>query len=121
MREVVLEGNYLKLQRGQFGDVVDVWDFNSGVGQHGEGIYAFMYGDRAMIDYYTKNGENLYTFQILMSYVADLSDKVREFWDIKTFMYNNPQYKAFIFKHQGVGIPTSKEVVIIDPDIIELL
>lgn len=114
-------GEYLKLQRGQIGDVDEPWDFNYGTGQHGEGVYAFRYGDKPMINYYTSRGENLHTFQIPKKYVVDLSNKKYDFWEAKTFIYNNPQYKAFIFKHNGHGIPSSKEVLITDPNIIEII
>lgn len=108
----------IKLQRAQKGDVDDKWDFNSGTGQHGDGIYAFAFGDKPMVEYYTKNGENLYTFEIPRKYVYDLSNKNIDFWEAKTFIYNNPQFKAFIFKHSGPGIPSSKEYLITDPEII---
>ena len=115
------DGGYIKLQRGQFGDVDDVWDFNVVNGQHGEGIYAFKYGDKPMIDYYTKEGETLHTFQIPKKYFVDLSNKNWDFWDAKEYMYNNPQYKAFMFRHSGSGVPTSKEILITDPNIIQIL
>jgi len=105
----------------QTGDVEVVWDFNSGGGQHGNGIYAFMYGDKAMTDYYCKNGESLHTFKVPREYVVNLSQKNWDLWDAKAYIYNNPQYKVFIFKHQGAGIPTSKEVLITDPSIIQLI
>jgi hypothetical protein len=111
----------LKLQRGQKGEVEDGWDFNFVNGQHGEGIYSFYYGDKPMIDYYTKNGENLHTFSIPKVYVKDLSHKKWDYWDVKKFIWNNPEYKAFVFKHSGPGIPTSKEVLITDPKIITIL
>jgi len=111
----------LKLQRGQIGEVEDGWDFNVVNGQHGEGIYSFYYGDKSMIDYYTKNGENLHTFSIPKVYVKDLSHKNWDYWDVKKFIWNNPEYKAFIFKHSGPGISTSKEVLITDPKIITIL
>jgi len=110
--------DYLKLQRGQVGVVDDPWSFNFGNGQHGEGVYAFLYGDKPMKDYYTKRGENLYTFKIPKKYVVDLSNKHWDFWEAKSYIYNNPQYKAFIFKHVGIGIPSSREVLITDPNII---
>ena len=109
---------YLKLQRCQQGKVEDGWDFRSFRGQHGEGVYAFFYGDQDMIDYYTKNEEEVHTFQIPMKYVIDLSYKNWDFWDAKAFIYKNSQYKAFIFRHSGDGIPTSKEVLITDQNII---
>lgn len=111
---------YLNLQRCQKGDVNDVWDFRIVNGQNGEGIYCFLAGDNAMKDYYCKNGENLHSFKVDTKYVADLSKKNLDYWGVKAFIYNNPQYKAFIFTHQGHGIPSSKEVLITDPEIIIL-
>lgn len=115
------DGGYLKLQRGQIGEVEEPWDFNYGTGQHGEGVYAFMYGDKPMIDYYTSRGETLHTFKIPKKYFVDLSNKNWDFWDAKAYIYNNPQYKAFMFRHVGQGIPSSKEVLITDPSIIEII
>lgn len=112
---------YIKLQRAQFGNVANVWDFNIVNGQHGQGIYAFKYGIKPMIDYYTKNGENLYTFRIPKKYLIDLSNKNWDYWELKAFIYSNPQYKAFMLKHRGHGLPTSQEILITDPDIIELI
>lgn len=109
----------LKLQRSQKREVNDEWDFNFGTGQYGEGVYAFFHGDKSMIDYYTKNGESLYSFEIPKKYVFDLSNKKLDFWEAKTFMFKNPQYKAFIFNHSGHGIPSSKQVLITDPSIIQ--
>ena len=80
-----VNGGYIKLQRGQFGNVEDSWDFNVVNGQHGEGIYAFKYGDKPMIDYYTKEGETLHTFQIPKKFFVDLSNKNWDFYGwIKT-------------------------------------
>lgn len=115
------KNEYLKLQRGQTGDVNEPWDFNYVNGQHGDGIYAFMYGDKPMIDYYTSKGEKLHTFKIPIKFVVNLSNKSWNYWDAKTYIYNNPQYKAFIFKHVGHGVPSSKEVLITDPNIIEII
>ena len=112
---------YIKLQRCQHGVVSDEWDFNISNGQHGTGVYAFKYGDEKMADYYSKNGETIYTFQIPKKYFIDISNKNWDFWDAKKFIHNNPQYKAFMFKHAGVGVPTSKEILITDSKIIELL
>ena len=117
------DSGYLKLQRGQKGEVNDCWDLRTFNGQHGEGVYAFLYGDKAMADYYTSNGETVHTFQIPKKYVKDLSttNYKWDYWTAKKYMYDNPQYKAFIFKHVGHDIPTSKEVLIIDQSIIEIL
>jgi len=120
----LFDSQYLNLQRCQAGEINDVWDFRIVNGQHGEGIYAFLAGDKAMENYYCNNGENLHSFKIEKKYVADWSKiphtNKLDYWDIKKFIYDNPQYKAFIFKHEGHGIPTSKEVLITDPNIIIL-
>lgn len=113
------EDGYIKLQRAQFGDVSDWWEFNVVNGQHGEGVYAFRYGDRPMIKYYTKNGENLHTFKIPKKHLFDASNKNFDYWQAKSLIYNNPEYKAFVFKHNGINIPSSKEILITDPSIIE--
>lgn len=115
------KSEYLKLQRCQKGEVTSNFDFNDGVGQNGSGVYAFMYGDEEMRKYYSNQGEKVYNFRIPKKYVVNMSRKKWDFWDIKAFIFNNPQYKAFIFKHEGHGIPTSKEVLITDISIIELL
>ena len=115
------DGGYLKLQRCQKGNVDDCLDLRTFNGQHGKGVYAFLYGDKAMIDYYTSNGETVHTFKIPSKYVKDLSKTNYDYLDAKKYIYNNPQYKAFIFKHIGHGIPTSKEVLITDPSIIEII
>ena len=112
------EGGYLNLQRGQVGEVHDGWDFHFGTGQHGEGIYAFLAGDKPMVDYYSSKGEMIHNFKIPKKYVKDLSNKNWDFWEAKAFIYNNPQYKVFIFRHVGSGIPSSKEVLVTDPSII---
>lgn len=111
---------YLTLQRAQFNKVDDIWDFNISNGQHGKGIYAFLYGDKKMIDYYTKNGETLYTFLVPSKYVINISNKKYDYWMAAEFIYNNSQYKVFIFEHSGYNIPTSKEYLITDPEIIKL-
>jgi hypothetical protein len=115
-----ISSNYLYLQRCQAGEVNDVWDFRIVNGQNGEGIYAFFAGDKPMKDYYCSKGENLHSFKIEKKHVKDLSNLNLDYWDVKNFIYNNPQYKAFVFKHAGHGIPSSKEVLITDPQIIIL-
>lgn len=111
---------YVNLQRCQIGDVNDIWDFNIVNGQHGEGIYAYKAGDSAMKSYYSKNGENAHSFKVLKKYVLDISDKNYDYWEAKKIIHDNPEYKVFIFRHKGVGIPTSKEYLIADPNVIIL-
>jgi hypothetical protein len=120
IRYKILEEEYIKLQRGQKGEVDSPWDFTIVSGQHGEGVYAFLFGDKAMQAYYTKQGETLHTFKIPTKYIMDLSKQNLDLWKAKEIIYKNPEYKAFIFKHAGPGIPTSKEVLITDPKIIIL-
>lgn len=115
-----ISSDFVQLQRCQAGDVNDVWDFNIVNGQNGEGIYAFLTGDNAMKDYYCKNGEKLHSFKILKKHIKDLSKLNLDYWGVKKYMYDHPEYKAFIFRHTGHGIPSSKEVLITDPEIIIL-
>lgn len=110
----------MKLQRCQLGEVKHPSEFNFGTGQNGDGIYCFKAGNKPMKEYYSKNGETLHTFSIDDKYVKDLSKEKLDFWEAKAFIYNNPQYKAFIFSHKGYGIPTSKEILITDYTIIKL-
>lgn len=110
----------MKLQRAQHGNIESPHDFNVVNGQHGYGVYAFKHGNQSMKQYYTKSGENLFSFEIPDTLVVDLSKKKMDFWEAKAYVYNNPQYKAFIFQHKGYGIPTAKEILITDPSIIQL-
>lgn len=111
----------MKLQRCQAKEVNSVYDFNVASGQHGKGIYFFKAGNKPMAEYYSTNGENLYTVEIDNAYIKDLSNKNWDYWDAKAFIYNNPQYKGFIFRHKGHNIPTSKEILIIDEQYLNLL
>ena len=115
------DSEYIKLQRCQMDTVIDKYDFNSGSGQNGNGVYAFRYGDAPMKRYYSSRGEHTYTFKIKKEYVYDLSTSKLDYWKIQEFIYNNPKYKCFIFKHKGLGIPSSKEYLITDPEIIEMM
>jgi len=113
-----MSSGFIKLQRCQSGEVNDVWDFNVVNGQNGEGIYAFLDGDDKMRNYYCKNGESLHSFKIEKKYLKNLSNLNLDYWDVKKYIYNNPQFKAFMFRHSGHGIPSSFEVLITDPEII---
>lgn len=106
------------LQRCQKGDVKTAYDFRIVCGQYGEGIYAMKSGDRAMQKYYTQNGENTYKFEIHDSRIFDLSRRKLDYWGVREFIYNHPFYKAFILKHKGINIPTSKQILITDPSVI---
>lgn len=102
----------MKLQRGQHGEVNSVYDFNTSSGQHGDGVYFFPVNNAAMRSYYTKNGENLHTAEIHDSLVLDCSKKKVDYWEARKIMFDNPDKKAFIFQHKGIGIPTGKEIVV---------
>jgi hypothetical protein len=108
------------LQRCQEGLVNSCFDFRIADGQNGKGVYSFFYNDLPMIKYYSKNNETVHTFKIDKKYIKDLSKKNMDYWEIQAFIYNNPQYKAFIFKHKGFNIPTSKEILITDSNIVNL-
>jgi hypothetical protein len=111
----------MNLQRGQHGKVVDCWDLKYCNGQHSEGVYTFFKGDVPMSDYYTKNKELLHNLEIPDNLVKDLSYKKWDYWEAKEFIYKNNQYKAFVFRHSGFGIPTSKEILITDQSIITVI
>lgn len=119
--EAFLVESDLFLERGQHNEVEDVWDLNISNGQYGKGIYAYKSGDSKMRKYYTKNNEKIIKFSVPSEFVMDLSDKKLDYWEAKTIIYNNPDYKVFIFSHRGPGIPTSKEYLITDPNIITIL
>lgn len=108
----------MKVQRGQHGNVEECWDLNISDGQHGKGIYTFPFNDVEMQKYYTKQGAQLYTFEIPSNLVYDMSHLKLDYWDARKIIANNPNYKAFIFNHSGFGIPSSKEILITDPEII---
>jgi hypothetical protein len=107
------------LQRCQKGIVKNCRDFRTFHGQYGNGVYAMKRGDRPMERYYTSNGESVYYFEIKNKYIVNLTRKHLDYWGVQEFIYNNPQYKAFILKHKGIGIPTSQQILITDPTIIE--
>ena len=108
----------MKLQRCQHKEANSIFDLNIANGQHGKGVYCFAFGNKPMREFYSKNGENTYTFEIDDNLVKDLSHLNLDYWKAKTIIYNSPQFKAFVFKHKGVGIPTSKEILIVDSSII---
>lgn len=111
----------MKLQRCQHNIVNNIYDLNFSNGQHGYGVYCFIYGDNKMKEYYSKNGEKTYSFEIPDSLILDLSKKSLDYWEAKEIIYNNSEYKAFIFTHKGFGVPTSKEILITDVEIISNL
>lgn len=109
------------IQRCQFKKVESVYDFNICSGQNGRGVYFFVSGDKEMKKYYSKNGENVYQAKIDNKYIKDLSKQKLDYWKIQEIIYNNQEFKAFIFKHKGYNIPTSKEILITDVNILNLL
>ena len=109
------------LQRCQFKKVDSIYDFNICLGHHGKGVYFFVFGDKKMKKYYSKNVENVYQVQIDNKYIKDLSKQKLDYWKIQEIIYNNQEFKAFIFKHKGHNIPTSKEILITDINILKLL
>jgi hypothetical protein len=108
----------MKLQRCQQGIVESPFNFRSFNGQYGDGIYAMKFADRPMQKYYTQNGENTFSFDIPDHLIINVTRKKFDYWTAKEFIFNNPQFKAFIFKHKGINIPTSKQILITDASII---
>jgi hypothetical protein len=110
----------MKLQRCQRGEVLDPFDFRiDSNGACGPGLYAMLFGDRPMQRYYSKLGELTYSFEVPDKYIKHLKG-ISTYWVIRETIerYREGGYKVFICKHKGIGIPTSKQVVIIDPSII---
>lgn len=106
---------YLKLQVLQKDKVKDPWQLYNLYGKEfNDCIYAFLPNDEKMIEYYPSN--ILHNIQIPYELVVDISDKCFDFNDMKKFILNNLEYKAFIFNGE-----ISREVIIIDPNIIEIL
>jgi hypothetical protein len=102
------------LERQQKGKVDDVFDLRSFNGQVGEGVYFHLYGNKAMRKYYQQNGEESCIVEIDDKYVLDLSSKRHDYWNAKWYIANNPNKCAFIFQHKGIGIPTSKQILVTD-------
>lgn len=109
------------VERQQKGDVSSVWDFREVNGQHGQGVYFHIVGHSEMIEYYSRNGEQSYKAEIHNELIKDCSKLNLDYWGAKEVIYNNPTKAAFIFKHKGVGIPTSKEILITDLSKLKLL
>lgn len=113
----------MKLQRCQHGEATDGFDFRiDNKGACGPGIYAMKYGDNPMRKYYSARGEHTYTFEIDDKYIKKIGGKsVTTYWAIREAIYREQQngFKAFICKHKGINIPTSKQIVITDASIIE--
>lgn len=112
----------MKLQRCQHGEVIDKYDFRQDdSGACGPGVYAMKYGDNPMRKYYSARGENTYSFEVEDKYVKKIGGKgVTTYWAIREAIYRAQEqgFKVFICKHKGINIPTSKQIVITDPEVI---
>ena len=109
------------LERQQKGVINDVWDLRPFNGQYGEGVYFHPFGDKAMRKYYQQNGETSHVFEIDDKYVMSLTRKKLDYWGAKWYIANNPDKCAFIFKHKGIGIPTSTQILITDVTKLKLI
>lgn len=112
----------MKLQRCQHGEVNDKWDFRIDTGGAcGKGIYAMKFGDNPMRKYYSAQGENTFSFDVPDELVKKIGGKgVTTYWAIREAIYREHEkgFRVFICKHKGINIPTSKQYVITDADII---
>ena len=111
----------MKLQRCQHGEVESPYDFRDCNGACGPGIYAMKYGDGPMRKYYSAQGENTFSFEVPDHLVKKIGGKgVTTYWAIRERIFSEQQngFKAFICKHKGINIPTSKQILITDPAII---
>jgi hypothetical protein len=112
----------MKLQRCQFEDATDGFDFRIDTsGACGPGVYAMKYGDSPMRKYYSKRGEKTFSFDVPDNLVKKIGGRgVTTYWAIREsiFMWQEKGFKVFICKHKGINIPTSKQFVITDQSII---
>ncbi len=128
------------LERGQLGEVNDYWDFNSGMGQAGNGIY-FYIPNPQMRKYYSKENENIYRVKLkdeaniidltkekeqLIDFInkdkkiANTSNYQTFAWDIMAYMNKiHPDAHGYIIQHKGIGIPTGKQVILTKPEVIK--
>lgn len=113
----------MKFWRAQKQPAKDGTDFNwFNNGAVGDGIYAMPAGANNMRKYYTQNGEKIYEFEIEDRYVKEVKGLgLATYWAIRERIYalREEGYKAFIVKHKGIGIPTGKQILIVDPEIIK--
>lgn len=108
------------LSRGQFGEVDSVWDYNISDGEYGRGIYFFFCGDKRLEEYYTKNGETLSNAYIDRSEILDLTKyNTKQYWDIQEIIHKSNK-SAFKFKHIGDGIPTGYQVLVTNPEALNI-
>lgn len=109
------------LQRCQHGEVNSPYDFRSMNGACGEGIYAMKFNDRPMQKYYSAQGEQTYTFEVPDHLVKKIGGKgITTYWAIREAIYREYEkgFRVFECKHKGINIPTSKQYLITDANII---
>lgn len=102
------------LKRCQHGEVKEPSDFRVFNGQHGEGCYFMPSNNKDMEAYYSRDGEKVHTAKIDSELVMDLSYRNWDYWDAKAKIYRHPEMSAFIFRHEGSGIPSGKEILVTD-------
>lgn len=85
------------------------------------GLYAMCAGDAKMRKYYSARGENTFQFEVPDNLVKKIWGKgITTYWAIREAIYREHEngYRVFICKHKGIGIPTSKQIIITDASII---
>jgi hypothetical protein len=113
----------MKLWRCQFGEANSPDDFRiDESGACGTGIYAMKAGDKKLRKYYSERGENTYEFEVPDHLVKKIGGVGKTYYQaIKEAIEmerEKGQYKVFICKHEGINIPKSKQIVIIDRSVI---
>jgi len=113
-------------------------------GQCGYGVYCFPFANKAMLNYYTKNGEILYIIQptsevvdtrrhveTIIKYAkmqnikCNSTDYYKQPFALKAFMLNEyPNASGYICPHKGEGIPTGIQAIFdidkIDTEVYEM-
>ena len=106
------------LQRCQFGEVSKPEDFRPDEsGACGPGIYAMFYGDNRLRKYYSARGENTYSFEVpdrLVKKIGGLGRTSYQAIKDAIEIESAKGYRVFICKHVGIGIPASKQIVILN-------
>ncbi len=92
--------------------VFNIYDIGICDGQHGIGAYFYPQNSPAMRRYYSRENKYRVIAEIDDSLVFDASQEDYDYWRARQLMYDNPDKKAFIFKHIGHGIPNGLEIVI---------
>ena len=98
------------VHRHQHPLVETIYDLTVSDGQHGKGVYT-SFPSEEMDRYYSRNGERKTILEINDIEIEDCTDKVYTYWEAKTKMYNSKK-AAFMFRHEGYGIPTGIEILI---------